>query len=66
MAPYLTEQKVLFIIIFYFSVNHCVAVERQYRRHFSVPVAPWIDTICRIIKLFEETESLRDKHAAPT
>jgi hypothetical protein len=50
--------EVLFIKILYFSVNPCVAAERKCRRNFPVLVAPWIETVCRIIKVFEETGNL--------
>jgi hypothetical protein len=43
---------------FYPSSVSCFAVERQYRREFSVRVAPSRDTLCRIAKQFEETGSV--------
>jgi predicted DNA-binding transcriptional regulator AlpA len=58
-----TDQKVFVIKTFYSSGGFCVAVKRQYRREFSVRVAPSRDTIYRIIKQFEEAGSVCDKCA---
>jgi hypothetical protein len=40
MASYTTNRKLFVIKAFYFSGGSCVAVERQYRREFSVRVVP--------------------------
>jgi hypothetical protein len=61
MAPYTTEHKVLLIKTFWTFGGSSVAVERQHCRKSSVRVAPSTDTVYRIIKQSEETESVCDK-----
>jgi aspartate aminotransferase-like enzyme len=65
MAPCTKDQKVFVIKISYFS-GYFVAMASQYRLEISVHIAPWRDTICRVVKLFEEAGSLCNKRVVPT
>jgi hypothetical protein len=58
LALHTTNQKVFVNKIFCSSGGSYVAVESRLRREFSVRVEPSRDSICRIIKQFEETRSL--------
>jgi transposase len=48
---------------FYCSAAYCVSVERKRRRELSVRVARSEDSIYRIVKQFEKTGNVIDKHA---
>jgi hypothetical protein len=54
-------KKVFIIKIFKSSGGSSAAVEGQCRPQFSVRVAPSRNTIYRILKQFEDTDSVRDK-----
>jgi hypothetical protein len=57
------DQKMLVIKTFYSSGGSCVAVERQYRRKFSVRVLTSRDAIHQTAKQSEETGIMCDKRA---
>jgi hypothetical protein len=59
MASYAMNKKMFVIKTFFTSA----AVWRQYHQVLSVSVAPLSDTIYLIVKQYEETENMCDKHA---
>jgi hypothetical protein len=61
MASCTTGQKLFGIKTFYFFDGCRVFVEGEYRRKFSVRVAPSGDTVYWIIKQSEETGIVWDK-----
>jgi transposase len=61
MASYTTDQKLFAVKTFSSSGGCCAAVERQYCQEFSIRVARSKGTVYRIIKQFEEAESVCDK-----
>jgi hypothetical protein len=63
MVSYTKDKKMFAIKNNYNSGSSCVDVERQYRRKFSVCIAPSGATIWRIVRQYEEAGSVLDKCA---
>jgi hypothetical protein len=56
IALYMMDQIMFIIKTFYSSSGSCVAVERQYRREFSICVSPLRDTICQLLNSLKKQE----------
>jgi hypothetical protein len=66
MVPYTTDQKIFVIENLSSSCGLCVALERQYRREFSVHIAPPTITTYRIVMQLVETLSVYDERLNDT
>jgi hypothetical protein len=60
---YTKDKKMFAIKNDYNSCSSCVDVERQYRREFSVCIAPSGATICRTVRESQEVGSVLDRCA---
>jgi hypothetical protein len=55
--------EVFVVRTFYFSGGSCIVLDRQCHREISLRVTPTSDTAYWIVKQFEETGTVDDKHA---